>query len=199
MKRRAWAIAVLITGLLFTARGEATMVLPLSMEEMAQRAEKIFVGTCTKVERSVNPQGIPVIQVTFAVSETLKGEVGKTVTFQQLDPTPPPQQGVTLQGKNLQLRRMWTTTPVEVPSYSPGEELLLFLASPGKLGLTAPVGLSQGKLPVKVTATGEKLIVNTAQKDSAGSSALPAPGKAGSYSESLAALRTLLQSAPEGK
>ena len=48
-----------------------------------------------------------------------------------------------------------------LPSYTPGEEVLLFLAAPGKLGLTAPIGLTQGKLPVTTLASGEKIITNT--------------------------------------
>ena len=66
------------------------MVMPFNVEELARRAEKVFVGTCTKVSHKVNDRGIPVVEVTFAVAETIKGEAGSTVTFQQFDAQPQP-------------------------------------------------------------------------------------------------------------
>ena len=72
--------------LFLATRTEAVMVMPFNVEELAKRAEKVFVGTCTKVSHRVNEQGVPVVEVTFAVAEAVKGEVGTTVTFQQIDP-----------------------------------------------------------------------------------------------------------------
>ncbi len=86
MQRKFWAIATFIVGLVLAIRVEAVMVMPFNIEELAKRADKVFVGTCTKVSHSVNAQGVPVVEVTFAVTEAVKGEVGTTVTFQQIDP-----------------------------------------------------------------------------------------------------------------
>ena len=94
MIRKAWVIIALLVTMDFSTRAEAVMVVPFNLEELARRAEKVFVGTCTNVSHKVNERGIPVVEATFVVTETIKGEVGSTVTFQQFDaqtrlPLPP--------------------------------------------------------------------------------------------------------------
>lgn len=190
MNRFVQVIGVLSVSVMLFAHAEAAMVMPLNVEEMARRADKIFVGTCLKVEREVNAQGIPVLTVTFAVSEGLKGAVGNTVTFQQLDPTPQ-------QPANPRVRSMWSAAALAgVPMYSPGEEALLFLARAGKLGLTAPIGLFQGKLPVTTTPAGKKRITNSALKKTQLTAVpLPAPGKDSQYEQFVAAIRAMARPA----
>ena len=164
------------------------MVMPLSVEELTQRADKIFVGTCIQAERGVNAQGMPVLTITFAVAESLKGVTGETVTFQQLDPTPQP-------SPNPHIRSHWSNAAlVGLPTYTPGENVLLFLAKPGKFGLTSPIGLQQGKWPITVGSTGKKSITNRALRPTTlSNNALPAPGKAAHYQKSVAAVRVLAQ------
>jgi len=193
-------IRVLIAGLMFTTSVEAAMVMPFSVEEMTKGAEKIFVGTCVGAERSVNDQEIPVLTVTFAVTEAIKGEVGETVTFRQLDPTPQQQTDLApQQAGHFRVISPWFAASLAgVPTYAPGEEVMLFLASEGKLGLTAPIGLFQGKLPVTATASGEKLITNSAlKKTELTTVSLPEPGKAGSYDQFVTAIRAIVQSAQQ--
>src|SRR5262249_23646894 len=122
MNKRAWAMGVLITGLMCTMSTEAAMVLPFNVEEITGRAEKIFVGTCTQVEHTVNEQGFPIVTVTFSVTEVLKGTVGDTITFRQLDPTH--QQQI-----DPHLISPWSAAALAgVPTYTLGEEAMLFLA-----------------------------------------------------------------------
>jgi hypothetical protein len=197
MKRRIWIITVFIVGTLSTTLAQAAMVLPVNVEELAGRAEKIFVGTCTKVEQKVNANGIPVVEVTYSVQEGLKGEVGKTVTFQQLDAArgEPSAQASSSQSP-YRVNSTWkaAATSVRLPTYAKGEKTLLFLARPGKMGITAPIGLLQGKLPISTSANGEQVITNSALKNTAlKDAALPEPGKAAQYDRFLTALRTILQ------
>jgi len=184
--------------MLSTILAEAAMVLPVNVEELASRADKIFVGTCTNVETKVNAHGIPVVEVTYAVNESLKGEVGETVTFQQLDSTHQVSSGATGASQSpYQAHSIWeaAATSVRLPSYAKGEKALLFLARPGQMGITAPIGLFQGKLPISTSTTGEQVITNTALKKTAlKDSTLPEPGKAGQYERFLTALRTIVQS-----
>lgn len=185
-----------LTALLFVTRTDAVMVTPFNIEELTQRADKVFVGTCTKVSRSVNAQDIPVLEVTFTVTEAVKGDVGQTVTFQQLDP-----QGQSLPTTKPHPDERISEAPLGIfsaakiaglPTYSVGEEAVVFLAAPGKLGLTTPIGLTQGKLPVTTLASGQKVVTNSSLRKSAlTDSALPEPGKEARYERFLTVLRTI--------
>ncbi len=195
--RRIWTLTICIAGLLSTMTAEAAMVLPVNVEELAGRAEKIFVGTCTNVEKKVNANGISVVEVTYAVQESIKGEVGTTVTFQQLDSTrsEPPAPASASQSP-YRVNSIWkaAATSVRLPTYVKGEKTLLFLARPGQMGITAPIGLFQGKLPISTSTTGEQVITNTALKNTALKDAmLPEPGKTAQYERFLTTLRTIVQ------
>ena len=197
MKRKAWVIIALLVTIEFSSRAEAVMVVPFNLEELARRAEKVFVGTCTNVSHKVNDRGIPVVEVTFVVTETIKGEVGSTVTFQQFDAqTQLPSSPTTANDRIRELPQgiFAKATLIGMPTYQPGEEVVLFLAAPGKLGLTSPIGLVQGKLPITTLASGEKMVTNTAlRKTATTDSTLPDPGKTARYDHFLKALRTMVQ------
>ena len=47
-----------------------------------------------------------------------------------------------------------------MPQYKVGEEDVIFLSGESDVGLTAPIGIWQGKFDVKTSSTGEKLVVN---------------------------------------
>lgn len=189
MNSKIHMLWVLVLSLVLFARAEAAMVMPFSVEELVGRSDKIFVGTCTKVEHSVNAQGLPVLDVTFAVAEALKGEVGSTITFRQLDPTLHEEVG---KPKSM----LWSAAVLAgVPTYTLGEEAMIFLAQPGGIGLTAPVGLFQGKLPIKALDKGGKVITNTAlKKTTLTTVSLPEPGNTASYDAVVKAVRTIAQS-----
>lgn len=188
MNIRGWMIGLVLGGTLLTATAEAFTSLPLSVNEMARRAEKIFVGTCTGVEESVNEYGLSVLTVTFTVQETLKGEEGRTVTFRQLNPIQPPPPHPGVGGLRLAIATFG------LPFYNRGEEAVLFLARAGKIGLTSPVGITQGKMPVSAAIAGEKQVTNTALKaESLQNSAFPSPGQAGEYTQFVTAVRAMVQ------
>lgn len=197
MRKQIWTLAICLAGMLSIVTAEAAMVLPVNVEELAGRAEKIFVGTCTSVEQKVNANGVPVLEVTYAVQEGIKGEVGATVTFQQLDSTRSDPSVTTGSSQSpYRVNSIWkaAAASVKLPTYAKGEKALLFLARPGQMGVTAPIGLFQGKLPISTSSTGEQLITNTALKKTAlKDSALPAPGQTAQYERFLTALRTIVQ------
>jgi hypothetical protein len=200
MRNTLWILGALIIGFVVGTRAHAAMVMPLYVEELTARAEKLFVGTCTKVEDGVNAQGLPFVEVTFTVAEGFKGPVAETVTFRQLDPTAQPTRALAPWKDGLVRESSpWSAAiAAGMPSYVPGEQAVLFLASPGSLGLTAPIGLSQGKLPVTTTANGDKLVTNMAlTKTTLTSATLPDPGKTGGYAEFVRAMRTIAQAAQQ--
>jgi len=195
--KKIWTLIIFSVGIFSTVLAEAAMVLPVNVEELAKRADKIFVGTCTNVETKVNAYGIPVVEVTYAVNESIKGDVGETVTFQQLDSTPQTSSVEPLASQSpYRSHSMWeaAATSVKLPSYSKGEKTLLFLARPGQMGITAPIGLFQGKLPISTSTTGEQIITNMALKNTALKDvSLPEPGKTAKYENFLTALRSVVQ------
>ncbi len=199
MSRLAWVIGILAACLALTINAQATMIMPFSVEEMAQQADKIFVGTCLEVRRSLHAHRIPMLTVSFAVTEVLKGDIAKTLTFQQIAPI---SQGlVELTPKLRENRPVPILGPAVslpgLPNYSSGQEMLVFLARPGKLGLTAPVGLFQGKMVVRATVAGKKFITNRAlKKTQIAPIPLPAPGERASYEQFVEAIRILAQPAP---
>ena len=185
---------LLILSLVLSPEVRATMIVPFSAEELVQRADKIFVGTCVKTKRTVGPDNRPVVEVLFAVRAALKGDVGPWVRFRQIDAlsqTNPP-----LSGPSLLLPRL----PASVlPSYTTGQEAIVFLAKAGTHGLTAPVGLSQGVWPIAMTAAGKKVVTNTTLRSiptPAFENVLPGPGQTVSYRELETALRVLIRSRP---
>ncbi len=120
----------------------ALTVLQLNLEQLTVLSEKVFVGRCAGVEADGDFKGHKVQKVTFEVIDMLKGEPSKTVTFRQLGTVNGGadfgmKEGVRIQG----LER-------ELPRYEVGEEAVVFLGAPGGAGLTAPVGLAQGKFAV---------------------------------------------------
>jgi hypothetical protein len=199
MNKSMWAIGVAMAVIGIAARTEAAMVMPLSVEDLTKRAEKIFVGTCTKVEHITNTQGIPVLEVTFAVTESLKGTSGKTIAFQQLDPAAVQKQSQVASSTNTRFRARSVLSAAAlagVPTYTPGEEVMLFLARPGKLGLTAPVGLHQGKMPLIASPDGKKMVTNTAlRKTALTANVLPEQGKSASYDQFVTTVRALVKTA----
>jgi len=97
----------------------AMTVRALSLEELARRADRIFVGTCIEVRQVRGEFGQPITEITFRIIEPIKGVSADRVMIRQL-------------GGQL------------LPGYSVGQEVLLFLHPESPTGLTSPVGLGQG-------------------------------------------------------
>jgi len=152
MKRSLWLAAV---ALALSAPAWALTVLQLNLEQLTGLSEKVFVGRCVDVTQEKDAKGRTVQKVTFDVLQTLKGEPEKQVTFRQL--------GFVENAAGLE-----TPTDVQIqsldrdlPHYQVGEESIVFLSAAGGSGITAPVGLGQGKFVV--SGTGEsKTVTNGA-------------------------------------
>ncbi|MBI2980871.1 MAG: hypothetical protein HYY44_00950 [Deltaproteobacteria bacterium] len=128
----------------------AFLVLRLNLEHLVSFSEKVFLGRCLEVKETEDLNGRPVQFVTYEVIETLKGPPEKTVTFKQIR-----------LGEGRQQGEVSTTTALsDLPTYKVGEENVIFLSGESDIGLTAPVGLLQGKFLVTSTASGEKKVTN---------------------------------------
>lgn len=116
----------------------ATHVKPVNLQDMVASADRIFLGACIKAEETTLPSGLTATEYTFQVRRGLKGvNSGDTVTFRQLHASG--RQSLSIPG---------------LPRFRHGQDTLVFLHGDSKLGLTSPVGLSQGVFQVQQSNEG---------------------------------------------
>ena len=136
--------------LIFSATAlHATRVRLVNLEELTQRADRIFSGRVADVRDIEDPKlGRRVTLVTVDVDRAVKGRVDRTITFKQIA-GPDPRTGV-------------RSGIVGMPLYSKGEEVILFLAGESASGLTSPLGLGQGKFVILEDKKGQRRALNGA-------------------------------------
>ena len=139
------ARVALALALVATSAG-ATTIIPMSVEELAQKAESIVEARALDSRSEWNPQHTLIYTYTrFAISRTLKGLAAHTITVKQL--------GGSAGG--------YTQRISGVPQFQAGEEALLFLrSSVASDGTQVIVGLMQGHFNVFRDAAGETLVSN---------------------------------------
>jgi hypothetical protein len=126
---------------------QASQVRPINLEEMTQRADRIFAGRCVNVRVAYDHELDQVVTyVTFAPHRVEKGEIHGSVTIKLLGDqamdSPP---GRRTEG---------------VPAFGKDEEVILFLHGDSPRGLTSPVGFGQGKFTVVQGKEGRPLALN---------------------------------------
>ncbi|HIB54983.1 MAG TPA: hypothetical protein EYN18_00625 [Nitrospirales bacterium] len=110
--------------------GSAMRVKLLTLGQMVEQAEIVFVGRCLTSTAQDDPQfGQTVTVIEFEVVEALKGQLSETHTLKQY--------GGTGESTSHRIAGM--------PTYTPGEDVILFLYGESQYGLASPVGISQGK------------------------------------------------------
>ncbi|MBQ27522.1 MAG: hypothetical protein CMH81_05200 [Nitrospiraceae bacterium] len=131
--------AVLFLLLHVSEQGSAMQVKLLTLDQMIANATVIFVGQClTSRSQEDLHFGRTVTVAEFEVVEALKGRLGETHTVKQY--------GGTVESKSHRIAGM--------PTYTPGEDVILFLYGESQYGFTSPVGILQGKFTF---VTGEEL------------------------------------------
>jgi hypothetical protein len=118
----------------------------LSLDDLSRAAGTIVVGRVAEVRVGTHPRyrRLPVTFITLTIQETWKGARSRTLTFLQFG-----------QVSAAGTVRPPGASPVaalacgDMPTYAPGEEVLLFLRRPSHLGLTSPVGERAGKLAIR--------------------------------------------------
>jgi hypothetical protein len=154
---------------------------PVDLEAMARRAGVIIAGRVVRVCPGTHPR-YPRLGVTFVtvhVAEALKGAEPGDFTFMQIghaaDALPP-------------LGSARTFLIPDLPTYRPGEELLLFLYPATQTGLTSPVDGRRGKWPLeRGSRDGTRRV--------AGMRLSPSPGHPPGGGTPLAAVRARVQRA----
>jgi len=118
-------LALFATFCLATA-AQALTIRALSLDELWARAERVVHARCLGVTPVAARGDLPAVEITLAVEETLKGEADERLVIRQVA------------GRLGHL----------LPTCRAGDEAVLFLHAPSRLGLTSPVGLGQGYLRV---------------------------------------------------
>ncbi len=136
------------------------MTIRLSLEQVVSAADRAFVGRVVAVRSGRDRAGLPSTWVTFSVMEAIKGVRGSKVTIKQIGAAEPLSDGSVYRIPG-------------VPSYKPGDEMVLFLAGKSPAGFSSPIGLSQGKFPI-VHRDGHAFVTATLESAGAVSGALRA-------------------------
>ena len=125
----------------------ATKMLQRNAEELADLADRIFVGVCISAEEkqmdfpSVGSTGT-YTEYTFQVEESIKGVTGGTVVLRQLG------------------RARGIGSIVGMPAYDVGKTYLMFLRADSEYGLASPIGLGQGAFEVTTKDSGSQQAIN---------------------------------------
>jgi len=133
---------LLVTAFLATASLLASQVRLVDLEQMTQRAARIFSGRCTGTSVEFDESlGREITVATFEVRRAVKGVTGGTVTLRMLAGAA-------------------ADAPSGVPTYRTGEDVVLFLYGESAQGLSSPVGLGQGRFRVLTDKQGRRLALN---------------------------------------
>ena len=142
MCKRLVFLLVVIAGVSLIPPLEATSVRIVNLEEMVQQADRVFRGRCLSVRSVEAVSGFPAVEYTFEVTEGVKGtRTGESMVFRQ-----------------LQANRNGLRGIAGIPVYKEGQDLLVFLHGDSRLGLTSPVGFSQGVFRVQDLGDGPEVL-----------------------------------------
>lgn len=122
------AIGVLLT----TGQAMASTVVALNVDELTDRSRQIFHGVCIESHAAIEAGDI-VTRLRFAVAEDLRGADADTV-----DIVLP---GGVMDGQRYSISGM--------PTFTVGQEVVLFLSEPDDAGRVWPIGLAQGGFHVQ--------------------------------------------------
>jgi hypothetical protein len=143
-----WTAVVTVAVILSGVIAFGTTVRQVNLSEMVGYADRVFYGKCLSAESKFDPDtGVTFREYRFRVKESVKGGVeGEEVIVRQ-----------------IQMMGSRGSSIPGIPSYRKGQELLLFLHANSKLGLTSPVGMSQGTFKTQRLPGGEVGFINSQQ------------------------------------
>jgi hypothetical protein len=134
------AIAAFQMSMLAANDAVAASVVPLDLDQIVAGAEHIVHVRCTGNRVQGDPDVGIVTLSSFVVLDRARGGAEPTFTVRQAG------------GELLGL-----AVDYHVPKFRVGEEYVLFMPAPSRLGLASPVGLSQGAFSVMPGAAGKEV------------------------------------------
>lgn len=134
-----------------------TMVLPLSLSQMTEDAERIFVGRCLEEEIDLDEYGIPSTFVRLEVKQGVKGvDEGERLLIKVFGISK--RELIVNEGESVIVPpKMLTVAPTR---FKPNTDYLLFLYPESDLGFTSAVGAGQGQFEILKGVDGASLVVN---------------------------------------
>lgn len=136
------ALLVACIATLGVMNADSATVAKRNIGDLIALGEVIVHGNVVNVTDGFDAKNVPYTEVTVQVTEATKGEAGSTYTFRQYGLIEPRDMGNGLTNVSV--------TPDGWPTYSQGEEVVLFLyKAAGWTGLRTTVGLFQGKFTVE--------------------------------------------------
>jgi len=133
-------VAISLTSYCAAQRGAITA--PRNLVELTDGAELIVHGFVIATRSEPHPQlpGLNTVVVTLTVRETLKGRAPALYSFRQF---------------------IWDVRDrFDTAGYRKGQELLLMMTKPSAVGLSAPVGLEQGRFRIVRDSAGNRMAFN---------------------------------------
>jgi hypothetical protein len=125
-------------------RAWATTVLPLTLDDIVGTANVAFEATCIENRIEHDPQtNLIVTYTTFAVHDVIKGEVGATYTIKQV--------GGEMPGRDVAFKMHG------IPTFTQGQDYIVFLPPASSAGFSSPVGLSQGRFTLEHGTAGARV------------------------------------------
>jgi hypothetical protein len=134
--------ACLLTAPAFSQPG--AMTVPRNLDQLTDRASDIVRGTVieARVEKHPELTSLDTVVVTLRLRETLKGEARGSYTFRQY---------------------LWDVRSIyDAAGYRKGQDLLLLMIAPSRLGLSSPAGMGQGRFRILRDGAGREVAVNAA-------------------------------------
>jgi hypothetical protein len=143
-RRSSFIIVFIALGLvpLFCSAQDAALARHRNLADMSDEANVIVQGRVMSVKVEPHPEysSLTTVVVQLQVEDSLKGSPQKIMTFRQY---------------------LWDVRArYNSGGYRKGEEMLLFLRPPSRLGLTSPAGLEQGRFEITRPANGRAVAIN---------------------------------------
>lgn len=108
--------------------------------ELMSHTDSILIGTVEKQTDGFY-KGLPYTEITVSVGQSIKGNHGSTYKFRQFG---------LLEPRSMNGRVNLMVTPAGWPTYSDGEQVMLFLHKPAsETGFQTTAGLTQGKFTLR--------------------------------------------------
>lgn len=143
-------MSCLLLGIAAAIPAEASTVKQKNLEELAQRAERIFVGRVLSVNKGFEPRlNSPIWITIFETIRPIKGDIASEVVLRTV--------GSRIAGLYSPI--------VGTPSFANGGEFLIFLNGENSLGLSSVVGIAQGRMPIIRLPDGTRGVVGAFRPD----------------------------------